>query len=280
MKKLFATFMMLGVIFILNDAHAQRNDTKATWLWHTDSITDKQTIRFLMEKEVTTVYLQIDPAIPNDVYAVFINKMREANIEVQALDGGPYWNDADFDALWAWISQYHQEYPASKFTAVHLDVEPYLSALWDQNRNMAISQYQELIRHANYKIHATELTLEVDIPFWYDEVLYHNQFGEGNLAEWTIENTDGVSIMAYRNTVSALKTITKNEMNYAKKYQTPVVIGVETMPFPDEPYTTFAAEGEIQMNQVLDQVANHYAKNRYFSGVAIHYVQSWQSLGQ
>ncbi|MER2030187.1 MAG: hypothetical protein ABS935_05810 [Solibacillus sp.] len=280
MKKLFAAFMMLGAIFIMNDAQAQQNNTKSTWLWHTHTITDEQTIQFLIEKEVTTVYLQIDPALPNDVYADFINKMREANIEVQALDGGPNWNTVNFDALWAWISQYHQEYPGSRFTAVHLDVEPYLSVLWEQNRNLAVSQYQELIQHARYKTQYSGLRLEVDVPFWYDEVLYYNQFGEGNLAEWVIANTDGVSIMAYRNTVAALKSITKNEMNYAKKYQTPVVIGVETMPFPDEPYITFAADGEIKMNQVLDQVAGHYAKNRYFSGVGIHYVQSWQDLRQ
>ncbi|MER2048563.1 hypothetical protein MKY07_15525 [Solibacillus sp. FSL W7-1472] len=278
MKKLFAAFMMLGVIFIMNDAQAQQNNTKSTWLWHTHTITDEQTIQFLIEKEVTTVYLQINPELSNDVYAAFINRMREANIEVQALDGGPYWNTANFDALWAWISQYHQEYPASKFKAVHLDVEPYLSALWEQNRNLAVSQYQELIQHALYKVRCTELRLETDIPFWYDEVLYYNQFGEGNLAEWMIANTDGVSIMAYRNTVAALKSITKNEMSYAKKYQTPVVMGVETMPFPYEPYITFADEGEIKMNQVLDQVASHYAKNRYYSGVGIHYVQSWQGL--
>lgn len=67
-------------------------------------------------------------------------------------------------------------------------------------------------------------------------------------------------------------------MNYAKKYRTPLVIGVETIPFPNEPQVTFATKGEKQMNQVLEKISKHYAKNPYFEGVAIHHVGSWQEL--
>ncbi len=278
MKKLISTFVLLGVIFLLNDAQAQQKYTKATWLWNTETITDEQTAKFLIDKKVTTVYLQIDPTLPNNQYAAFIDKMQNANIKVQALDGAPNWTTTDFDTLWNWLSQYHQEYPASKFAAIHLDVEPYLSTLWKENEKTAIHQYQQLLQHAQKQARSSDMKIEVDIPFWYDEVLYNSTLGRGNLAEWIIARVDGVSIMAYRNTVTALKSITKNEMSYAQKYKTPVVIGVETMHFSTEPQVSFAIKGEKQMNGTLDQISKHYSKNRYFEGVAIHHVHSWDKM--
>ena len=278
MKKLFSILILLGVIFISNDVHSQKKYTKATWLWYTDTITDEQTVKFLIDKDVTIVYLQIDPTLSNDHYATFINGMKEANIEVQALDGAPDWNTTNFDTLWAWLNQYHQAYPTSKFTAVHLDVEPYLSTRWTENEKQAIYQYQTLLQHAQRQTRDSGMKLEIDIPFWYDEILYTNTLGKGNLAEWIISKADGVSIMAYRNTVPALKSITKNEMHYAKMYETPIVIGVETMHFPEEPQLSFATKSEKSMNRMLNQVIRHYAKNRYFDGVAIHHVHSWGML--
>ena len=278
LKKLIAIFVLLGVILILNSVQAQQKYTKSTWLWQTDTITDKETVQFLIDKDVTTVYLQIDTTMPNEMYAAFINKMQKANIKVHALDGGPEWDIANFDALWEWLKEYQQEYSDLKFTAVHLDVEPYLSALWIENKKMAIYQYQELLQHTQQQARDSNLRFEVDIPFWYDEVFYNNTFGKGNLAEWVISRVDGVSIMAYRNTVPALKSITKNEMNYAKKYKTPIVIGVETIPFPNEPQVSFSTKGEKQMNRALEKITKYYAKNRYFNGVAIHHVPSWEAL--
>lgn len=278
MKKLIAILILLGVIFIWNNVQAQQKYTKATWLWDAYTITDEKTAKFLIDKEVTTVYLQIDETLPNDRYAAFINKMQEANIEVQALEGEPDWDTTNFDVLWEWLSQYHSEYPDSKFTAIHLDVEPYLSVLWEENESMAIYQYQELVEYAKQQVNDSKLKFEVDIPFWYDEVFYNNKFGNGDLAEWVISTVDGVSIMAYRNTLSAIKRITKNEMNYAVKYKTPIVIGVETIHFPKEPEISFAANGEKWMSGVLRQVTKQYAKNRYFDGVAIHHVHSWDKM--
>lgn len=278
MKKLIAIFVMLGAVFILNHVQAQQKQTKSTWLWHTEAITNEDTVKFLIDKELTDVYLQIDATLPNEMYAQFINKMQEVNIQVHALDGGPEWNTTNFDSLWEWLNQYKQEYPDSNFVAVHLDVEPYLSDLWVDSQEKAVYQYQQFVQHAKLQMQDSNLNLEVDIPFWYDEVPYNNIYGKGNLAEWVISRVDGVSIMAYRNTNSAIKSITKNEMNYAKKYRTPIVIGVETIPFPNEPQVTFATKGENQMNQALEKITKHYAKNRYFDGVAIHHVVSWEAL--
>lgn len=270
--------MLLGVISISSHVQAQQSSTKATWLWNTATITDEQTLQFLLEKEVTTVYLQIDPSLPSEQYVEFISKMQAAHIEVQALDGMPEWDTTYFDAFWEWLSQYQQAYPESAFTAVHLDVEPYLSAFWQENEPMAIYQYQELLHYAKEQANSMGLRLEADIPFWYDEVFYKNTFGQGNLAEWVIKHIDGVSIMAYRNTAYALKRVTANEMAYAEKYETPVVMGVETIPFPEEPAISFSAKGEKRMNRLLQQMADHYAHNHYFDGVAVHHVQSWMTL--
>lgn len=58
-------------------------------------------------------------------------------------------------------------------------------------------------------------------------------------------------------------------MHYAKMYETPIVIGVETMHFLDALQISFATKSEKLINRMLNQIIRHYAKNRYFDGVAI-----------
>ena len=101
--------------------------------------------------------------------------------------------------MFNWLHTYNENSTESEqFSGVHLDVEPYLNSGWSLHQAQTIESYQALIMKASEKASQLQLTLEVDMPFWFDEVQYNNQFGKGLLADWVIDHTDSVTIMAYR----------------------------------------------------------------------------------
>ena len=122
------------------------------------------------------------------------------------------------------------------------------------------------------------LPLEADMPFWFDEITYQNTFGSGLLAEWVIANTDGVTLMAYRDSAPMIIDIVKNEIAMAEKYGKQVVVGVETGVTGEGSSITFAEEGEAFMNGQLNKVAAHYSAYPSYEGIAIHHVGSWMTL--
>lgn len=67
------------------------------------------------------------------------------------------------------------------------------------------------------KAQSFNLPLQLDIPFWYDEISYDTKYGNGILSEWLIDHSDGVTIMAYRDNSQEIIKIAKNEIEYAKQ---------------------------------------------------------------
>ncbi len=122
------------------------------------------------------------------------------------------------------------------------------------------------------------LPLEADMPFWFDEISYKNTYGSGLLAEWVIKNTDGVTLMAYRDSAPMIIDIVKNEIAMAEKYGKNVVVGVETGVTDEGSIITFAEEGEAYMNLQLAEVAAHYSHHVAYEGIAVHHVGSWMTL--
>lgn len=253
---------------------------KATWLWDAAKMNDEEITALLQQKKVNTVYVQIDSAIAFDDYAKFIETAQQMDIVVYALDGSPTWEEHHYDELHAWLENYHQQHPKQSFASIHLDVEPYLSDLWDQNEAQAIEDYQHLIDYAYAKAQEENLSFEVDIPFWFDERQYDNAFGTGNFAEWIIAKVDRVTIMAYRDTAEEIIEISKQEIAFGNVHNTPIIIGVETLQSDEGDNVSFAEEGERYMNRALKKVVKAYKHDPMFAGIAVHHVISWGRMGE
>ena len=253
---------------------------KATWLWDAAKMNDEEITALLQQKKVNTVYVQIDSAIAFEDYAKFIETAQQMDITVYALDGSPIWEALHYDELHAWLENYHQQHPKRAFAGIHLDVEPYLSDLWEQDEAKAIENYQYLIDYATAKATEADLTLEVDIPFWFDERQYDNAFGTGNFAEWIIAKVDRVTIMAYRDTAEEIIEISKQEIAFGNVHNTPIIIGVETLQSDEGDNVSFTEEGERQMNRALKKVVKAYKHDPMFAGIAVHHVISWGSMGR
>ncbi|MGE7947657.1 amidase [Lysinibacillus sp. NPDC093688] len=273
----------LGLTMGKVDAKSMQD--KATWLWDTTKIVEDESgvLSFLEDKQVKKLYLQINSDIASNDYKSFINKATTKGIKVYALDGAASWVSEEGynmqDQLFEWLHTYNGNAATTeRFSGVHLDVEPYLNSGWSSNQVKTIESYQALLTRAKGDTDQLQLPLEVDMPFWFDEVSYNNQFGQGLLADWVIDQVESVSIMAYRDAAKDIIKIVEHEIDYAKKVNKSIVIGVETGASDEGEKITFYDDGEAYMNKQLAQVQKQYANKTSYNGFAIHHVDSWMNM--
>ena len=260
----------------------------STWLWDTDQIriAPDEMMLFLKEQRVTVLYLQVNKDIDINIYRSFIKKANNHGIQIHALGGAPNWinshHQAHYKEWLQWITDY-QDYcidSSEMFTGIHLDVEPYLLPGWKQTNSDWIEDYQHLLSHTSAFSKQLGLSFGVDIPFWWDELSFANQYGKGHLARWIIKNTDFVTVMAYRNYAkgpNGIIELTASELNWAEQLNKPVIIAVETLPQAED-HTSFFYTDMEQMQKQLNLFIDHYRQTPSFHGLAIHDLSGWMRM--
>ncbi|WP_235420744.1 amidase [Jeotgalibacillus alimentarius] len=277
--------LMIGVMCSMAVPAKAENIEKATWLWNPWSLVhgSQETLEFLTDKQVTKVYVQIDRELSADVYRSFITDAAELGIDVYALDGAPDWaapkGYLQLRQLLDWVEQYQKTSSGeAAFKGVHLDVEPYLYSGWNTKRETVIKAYQSLITEASVKTKQLNIHIEADLPFWFDEIKYKNAYGTGLLSDWVQKQTDGITIMAYRDTSDFITSFSLHELAVGEKLSKSVTIGVETGETDEGDYLSFYQEGEAVMDRELDQVYEQVKSYSSFSGFAIHHFDSWKIM--
>ncbi|PFA68333.1 amidase [Bacillus sp. AFS015802] len=263
---------------------------KSTWLWNTVEIIEnkEEIVGFLKVHGVNEVYLQVNPSVEKEHYHQFIEMANLENIHVYALDGAPKWatvnGRSSLIAFFDWLEAYQLEANESqRFTGVHLDVEPYLLSGWTSAYGKTVLNYQKMVMEAVDRSDSLQLPLGMDIPFWFDEKSYNNEFGKGNLAHWVIGKTDEVGVMAYRDQAvgpNGIIELIRNEMDYALFAGKKVKAGVETAPSSEGDFLTFHEEGEGFMLGELARVDAEYGTYSSYKGIAVHHYGSWKVLSE
>ncbi|WP_064094464.1 hypothetical protein [Rossellomorea aquimaris] len=295
MKKQFfqcILVLLLGINLLgtaMNEkAAAMSIQGKSTWLWNTEELIENkdEIITFLKANGVNELYLQINRSVSNEHYQQFIERASMEHIKVYALDGAATWatvkGGKSLATFFEWVENYqHQSNENQQFTGVHLDVEPYLLPGWSSSYKKTVLNYQKMIRDAAIFSKSHKLSLGVDIPFWFDEKYFQNEFGKGNLAQWVISETDEVAIMAYRDRAegpNGIIQLVKNEMDFAFLEGKKVKVGVETAPSSEGGFLTFFEEGQDEMNRQIEIVDRYYSNDLPYHGIAIHHLDSWMKL--
>ncbi|MCA1032177.1 amidase [Bacillus timonensis] len=261
----------------------------ATWVWDTVVAINRseQIFNFLKEKQVQVVYLQIDQSIPFEKYQVFIEQATGIGIDIHALDGSPNWVSleglASYELFIKWLEGYQRvANEAQKFTGIHLDVEPYLFKKgWNKQYKKTILTYQTLLINAEKEASRLNLTFGVDIPFWFDEKFYRNQYGSGNVASWVINLADTTTIMAYRDQAegeNGIIELIRFELNESNRLNKSISIGVETGETAEADYVSFYEETLPYMKEELAKVEWEYKEFNSFSGFSYHYLHSWMQM--
>ncbi len=289
MKKVTITVMLLLMFFFSMNVQAESQHGVSTWLWNTYEIVNNESevLAFLQQQQVTDLYLQVDQQIEKSIYQQFIERATELNIKVHALDGAPNWATRNgikkYKAFKDWLQSYQtSSSPEQRFAGIHLDVEPYLLPEWQKNQQSTIEYYQNFVR--DFQLFAQEYDLQfgLDIPFWFDEISYRNKkYGRGTLSEWVINESDYLTIMAYRNFAEGTNGIiqlVKNELDYAEANGKKVIVAVETETSNEGNQISFANYGGHYLEEELLKVVDYYSQMSNFAGVAVHHYDSWRTL--
>ncbi len=289
---------VLGLISLLLFSQFSSSDSvaaeetkwdQATWLWHTSKIVEEpeNVLLFLNQKDVDHVYLQINRDIAPESYQTFISEATDDGIDVYALDGSKNWiaDRERFDLFLNWVESYQNNAEEQEqFTGLHLDVEPYLHEMWDQDYQQAILSYQNILSDAAQKAEEWNMLFAADIPFWYDTKYFDNEkYGKGLLHKWVIETADEVAIMAYRNTAegsNGIIELSNNEIQYAKEIGKKVTVGVETKEITSHDHISFYNLSEEEMYEELNKVYTEFESVPSFNGIAIHSYKYWKQLAQ
>ncbi|MEH6941077.1 hypothetical protein [Bacillus sp. JJ722] len=276
--------LIVSVSSIINMWKWKENDGIATWVWDAELLKKEfdQTVKFIKDQELQSVYIQYSSTINTRTYKRFITSMHDIGVDVYALDGGPDWgitNHEDKDHFLNWFVNYQDGATnKEKFKGIHLDVEPYLLDEWKTIQDDIVKKYISLITKVKAVTTHTKTSLGVDIPFWYDKIVLKNEKQNMSLAQWIIHNVDETTIMAYRNFANGnngIIDITAKEVDWAEQAGTSLYIAVETVKLPEK-HTSFYQKGKNEMSKELEKVSDHY-KDR-ISGIAIHHLESWKDL--
>lgn len=298
MKKLIQLICIISLILfsfpgLTVAANSKYNFQKATnvstWLWDTSRIVSESDsiIHNLVNHNVKDLYLQIDMTIEKKVYRMFIKKATANGIHVHALDGAAEWVGNNGSKLQSkflnWLMDYQKAAITSEqFKGIHLDVEPYEHEQYEAQSKKLLERYQSMMITFREQANGMKLELGIDIPFWFYGVMYNNQFGKGNMAEWLCKHVEYITIMAYRDTgagTDGIIDISAREMKLFKDYNVKGTIAVETGRLTEEyKFVTFFEESKEYMYKQLDLVYEHYKDDSAFHGLAIHYYDSWMTM--
>lgn len=246
---------------------------KATWIWDATTLT-AENAQFLIDEHVTKVYVQVEPSIPNKQYAEFFHTLSQHSIKIYALEGfaALEWKNNEKTLRYLqWIVQFQQTY--NYLDGIHVDIEHYTDPSWHTNQQQLIEQYFTYIMMLQQFSKQHTLRFEIDMPFWFDELTYENSFGSGNVAQWLINQTDEVTIMAYRNEAQAILPLVATEYYYAKSQHKSLTIAIETAPSQEGPGISFFDYSPSHLYEAM-----HMLHSTYDTPIAIHHLPSWQNL--
>lgn len=285
-QKLVSLLVALVLVGIQSPpVYGEKPLVRATWIWQTDMIRDggEQVLSFSQNEGINLIYLQINRKMPRETYEIFLKRAHEEGIRVHALGGDPGWalteHRDDMLGLADWVMNYNDNVsPEGRFDGVHLDIEPYVLAQWENDHNTIISSWESNLRAFLGNLSESGLELGIDIPFWFDDFTLSDGTG---LNEWLISAFDHVTVMAYRNQIDSengIIMLSQDELKLADKMGKKVMVAVNTKEMPQEVHTTFYGHSKEQMEQTLQLLSNSLSSHSSFAGLAIHDIRNWQNM--
>lgn len=232
---------------------APRTFPLSTWVWQTDPFNPSA----LKNPALQTLYVQMAPHTP-DVIAV----AKRYGKTVYGLDGDPHdiLDPTRLVNVIETLRHLRKRFPDT-VRGFQIDVEPYLLPDFPRHRTDYLERYLTLIRLLSRKAHAAHLRFSLVIPFWFD-----NLYVQGKpLAFHAVDVADEVVIMSYRTTAEAVLEIAADTLAYARYRHTPVKLGLELKPIPDERHQIYKMGkkspclegGRITTCRALKLIRNH-----------------------
>jgi len=256
---------------------------RATWVWDTTQIANnpQEVLKFAVDHDINTIYLQINRDVKIPYYTDFIRKARAYNIAVDVMDGRAAWGLTEsreqIASFLDWIEAYqNQVEPNEKFAGIHLDIEPHVHPEWKTNQASVITQWQGNVQYIVDRAALMNMPVAADLPFWLDN--YKIPGSTMAVSSWMIRKFDSITIMAYRDTAAAIYNVAKDELAEASLLGKTISIAVETKQSKEGEFITFYEEGSAYMESQLKLVEKLAEEHSSFNGFSIHEYSSWKTL--
>ena len=243
-------------------------------MWWWDDTLDTQTyLDFLQENDVNEIFYCSDNF--DLATSTFISKANSKNIKVYFLAGEYQWltNSAPLYNKIDKYLEYQNNFPKSKFSGIHLDIEPHQHENFSLNevRKNLITNLVSLVYDLSTKY--ASIHFDYDIPFWLDDTVTFNQTTLPAYAH-IISYADRVTIMSYRDSAEAIYNCAKDEIEFAKSIKKTLILGVETHSTEGDK-VSFMEEGKSYMLQEISKLEKMLPDN---FGISIHNAETWKNL--
>ncbi len=243
--------LIIGVILVVLVGFIYFNSSEesmmySTWIWDTSLITDD--ISEFNDNNIDNVYLYIDTSVSIESLYNKVKILVDNDIDVEFLFGDPNYilpnQTLELDKIYDYIESFNNEYIDYQVKTVHVDVEPYILNDWESKQDLRVLQFQDYINLVKEKFNG--YLLNIDVPFWYDEIIYDNEYGNGDLFKYLTNIVDGITIMAYNDSYTFIIDVTAYELSLFDNIEIAVEYGDI-----EEINTTFYDEGKTIMFKQL-----------------------------
>ncbi|TQR41757.1 copper amine oxidase N-terminal domain-containing protein [Paenibacillus popilliae] len=265
---------------------AVSNVPKGTWIWDSQVIVrdSDKAISFTKERNVTTVYLQINTDMAPAIYESFVRSAKEQGIQVEALEGRPEWaykkNQDKIKKFIAWVSAYNASVEAeARFAGLHFDIEPYRLSEWKKDNKVLLESWMDNLRLIEKETKEDDLKITMDVPYWLNTIKVPGT--DYSMSAWLLEKFDCLVIMNYRNHAVGKNGIVENAQAMLREASTlkkQIVIAVETAKSAEGPRTSFYSMSNEAMEKELQAAHNQLTRYASYAGFAVHDFKSWQVM--
>ena len=270
------TIIITGFVPIIYNLVNDKNintkikDVMGVWWWN-NKLDAELYLNFAIENGINEIYFCSSEF--GEETSKFINDANKLGAKVYWLQGEYEWLD-DSSSLLRKIEdycQYQKDYPNSKFSGIHLDIEPHQNPDFTNRKEDLILKLIELADLLNKTY--IDISFDYDIPFWFDDNIIYNDLNRPAY-QHIIDIADRVFIMSYRDTANSIINIASDEFNYAQSVGKKLMLSVECSS-SEADNVSFAEEGRNILKDELikiKQILNNDV------GIAIHHIKSWYDM--
>lgn len=253
-----------------NDDEPQIENAMGVWWWN-DDLDAEMYLNFACANGINEIYYCSSEF--GEKTSRFISSANRLGVEVYWLQGEYEWLD-DSSSLLAKIEdycKYQTDYPNSKFSGIHLDIEPHQNPDFESKRAELILKLIEL---ANLlKQSYPNISFDYDIPFWLDDDISYKESSHPAY-QHIIDIADRVFVMSYRDSAEAIIRVAEDELNYALAAGKILILSVECSSNEGD-NVSFAEEGRIVLKSELLKIRQRFTEN---VGLSIHHIKSFYDM--
>lgn len=267
---IFAIGVVSIVLVLRKDKPNEPQDVMGVWWWN-DELDAEKYLSFAKENKINEIYYCSSKLDTNT--SKFIELANKSNISVYWLQGEYQWLD-NSSGLVRRIDRYYQyqrNYPNSKFSGIHLDIEPHQNPDFETKREELILKLIELADFLDKTY--IDISFDYDIPFWLNDNITYNDLN-CPAYQHLINIADRVFVMSYRDTVDDIISVANEELSFAESVNKKIFLSVECSSNEGDK-VSFMEEGKSVMKEELSVIKERLGSK---VGIAIHNIKSWYDM--